>query len=144
MSHFEDSIPNMRQWDDLRRRWNSTTMLLNSVKFCLIEAILLLEFCFQLLAGARWVSPLVNWIWMLATKRYCIDIVNNMGVLSTKALSEYHYISKYRHRVKEGNKGPAKKTGCTRHLASKPEIITGQFWYLLAKILIIKSCHQNS
>ena len=35
-------------------------------------------------------------------------------------------------------RGPAKKTRCTRHLASKFEIITGQFWYLLAKILIIK------
>ena len=34
--------------------------------------------------------------------------------------------------------GPAKKTRSTRHLASKPEINTGQFWYLLAKILIIK------
>ena len=44
--------------------------------------------------------------------------------------------------IKYYNRGPAKKTRCTRRLASKPEIITGQFWNLLAKILIIKSCHQ--
>ena len=39
------------------------------------------------------------------------------------------------------HRGPAKKTRCTRHLASKPEIIIGQFWYILINILTIKNYH---
>ena len=50
-----------------------------------------------------------------------MDNLNNidkkMGKKASKSITfPKHYV-----------RGPAKKTGCTRHLASKPEIITGQF-----------------
>ena len=49
-----------------------------------------------------------------------------------------------RHTQTYTHRGSAKENGCTCHLASKHEIVTGQFWNLIANILMIKSCHQNS